>query len=84
MTEWTPPAVTKPFLERIENPQTFFSSALVQVQEGDRASGLSIGRPLVDDETLVVLGKGMRVQLKPGKRGRRRKDKTDSEQIKLA
>ena len=73
----------KPFLDRIENPQEFFSSAADDVRERNLASGQSIGRPLVDDETLLVLDKEMGVQLRPGKRGRRRKENPDSEQIKL-
>ncbi|GEM_PF-711366 len=73
----------KPFLERIENPQEFFSSAANEVLERNLASGQSIGRPLVDDDTLVVREKVMGVQLRPGKRGRRRKENPGSEQIKL-
>ena len=37
----------------------------------------------MDDDTLVVREKVMGVQLRPGKRGRRRKENPGSEQIKL-
>ncbi|MBV61425.1 transposase [Abyssibacter profundi] len=73
----------KPFLDRIENPQVFFSAAADEVRERNLASGQSIGRPLVDDDTLAALEKAMGIQLRPRKRGRPRKEKPDAGQVKF-
>lgn len=72
-----------PLLERVGDVRAFFSTEGDSSLEQQLMTGQSIGRPLVDDETLTTLEHQLGRPLKPGKRGRPKIQKMSDIQQKL-